>query len=71
MMIYRVFLFDDTFLTTSCGRYIDDIDLRFQPILEKGIFFVVDMPYMVIYLLLFVLNGNLKMDKFYEKCTPV
>ena len=27
--IYRVFLFDDTFLTSSCGRNFEDIDMRF------------------------------------------
>ena len=52
---YSVFLW--TFLTTSCGRNFDDIDLRFFANCRRRRFFC-DVPHMVIYLLLFAIRDD-------------
>ena len=69
-LIYRVgffFFFDDPFLTSSCRRNSEDIDLRFflQIVEEEWYFFY--MQHVVIYSLFFLEIENLKKDQFYKK----
>ena len=68
--IYRVFLFDDTFLTSSCVRNFD-IDMRFFENCRRRM--LVFFLYAICgHLLIIVIEiENLKKDQFYEKFTPV
>ena len=69
--IYRVFLFDDTFLTSSCVRNFEDIDMRFFANCRRRM--LVFFLYAICgHLLIIVIEiENLKKDQFYEKFTPV
>ena len=51
---YRVFLFDDMFLTSSCGRNFDDIDMRFFANCRRRMVVFFHMQYVVIYSLFFL-----------------
>ena len=62
--------YDDPFLTSSCGRNFEDIDLRFFANCRRKIVSFY-MQHEVIYSLFFLEKENLKRDQFYEKCTPV
>ena len=65
-ILQGVFLFDGPFLTISCDCNFYDIDLRFFANCRRSRGFFGDMPHIAIYWILFVWNGNLKMDQFYK-----
>ena len=52
--IYRVFLFDDTFLTSSCVHNFEDIDMQFFANCRRRIIVFFYMQYVVIYSLFFL-----------------